>query len=229
MNLLRFDANTDEAQLREAIVAAGRIAYERGLLVANDGNISVRTGTGHVLITPSGVCKGRMAPEDLLVVDVDGGVVVPARDPALRPTSEQPMHLEVYRARPDVRAVVHAHPPHATALTVVGEGLRSDFLPEVVLLLGEIPVTGLALPSSSENAVAIRHLIGDHDVILIRRHGSLTVGADLEEALVALERLEHAARIQTLAQTLGQITPLPAEMLGRLRAARREARVGGDT
>ncbi|MEA3396642.1 MAG: class II aldolase/adducin family protein, partial [Chloroflexota bacterium] len=184
--------------------------------VANDGNISVRLNNGCILITPSGLSKGRMAPEDLLVIDGEGRVVKPAGDPALRPTSECPMHLEVYRQRPDVRAVLHAHPPYATALTVAGKELRSDVLPEVIILLGEIPTTAFALPSSPENATAIRELIINHDALLIRQHGSLTVGRHLDEALINLERLEHVARVQWLAESLGHVTPLPAEMLPRL-------------
>jgi len=216
MNYLRFGPNTTEAELRQAIVETGRIASAEGLLVANDGNISVRLNDGLVLITPSGLNKGRMAPEDLLVIDGEGRVVKPAGDPALQPTSECPMHLEVYRQRPDIRAVLHAHPPYATALTVAGKELRSDVLPEVIILLGEIPTTAFALPSSPENATAIRELIVNHDALLIRQHGSLTVGQHLDEALINLERLEHIARVQWLAEALGHITPLPAEMLPRL-------------
>jgi L-fuculose-phosphate aldolase len=203
MNCLRFGTDTTEAELRQAIVETGRIASAEGLLVANDGNISVRLNDGHI-------------PEDLLVIDGEGRVVKPAGDPTLQPTSEWPMHLEVYRRRPDVRAVLHAHPPYATALTVAGKELRSDVLPEVIILLGEIPTTAFALPSSPENATAIRELIVNHDALLIRQHGSLTVGQHLDEALINLERLEYVARVQWLAEALGHVTPLPAEMLPRL-------------
>ncbi len=216
MNCLRFGTDATEAELRQAIVETGRIASAEGLLVANDGNISVRLNDGHILITPSGLSKGRMSPEDLLVIDGEGRVVKPAGDPTLQPTSEWPMHLEVYRRRPDVRAVLHAHPPYATALTVAGKELRSDVLPEVIILLGEIPTTAFALPSSPENATAIRELIVNHDALLIRQHGSLTVGQHLDEALINLERLEYVARVQWLAEALGHVTPLPAEMLPRL-------------
>ncbi len=190
-----------------AIVEIGRIAYERGLLTANDGNISVRLPDGNILITPSGLCKGRLTPGDLLVISPEGEVIQAAA--GRKPTSEQPMHLEVYRRRPDVNAVLHAHPPYAVALTVAGYDLRDDFLPETRMTLGSIPTTDFALPSSPQNAAAIRALIPGHDALMLRQHGSLTVGRTLEEAFINLERLEHTARVQYLAQTLGKITPLP--------------------
>lgn len=213
MNLLRFTPETSEADLRLAIVEVGRIAYDRKLLTANDGNISVRLSDGNILITPAGLCKGRLAPEDLLVVSPNGELIHPAASPHLKPTSEQPMHLECLSQRPDIRAVLHAHPPYAVALSVAGFDLRDDFLPELRMTLGHIPTTHFALPSSSENAIAIRQLIPHHNALLLRQHGSLTVGQDLEEALTHLERLEHVAQVQYLAQTLGHITPLPDTML----------------
>jgi len=196
---------------RSTLIEIGRIAYQRGLLTANDGNISMRLPNGNILITPSGLCKGRMTPEDLLVITPQGEVVQSA--PGRSPTSEQPMHLEVYRLRPDVHAVLHAHPPYAVALTVAGFDLRDDFLPEVRMTLGRIPTTDFALPSSPQNAAAIRALIPHHDALMLRQHGSLTVGRTLEEAFINLERLEHTARVQYLAQTLGRIVPLPAGWL----------------
>lgn len=220
MNLLRFSAHANEEQLRAAIVAAGRISYERGLLTANDGNISVRMPDDTILITPSGLCKGRLEPDDLLIVDLEGRLVQPARDPALKATSEQPMHLEVYRQRPDVRAVLHAHPPFTTALTVAQKPLRNDVLPEVLLLMGAIPVTDFALPASPEDALVIRELIRDYDAVVLRQHGSLTVGKHLDEALINLERMEHVAKVLALAEMMGQVTPLPAEMLPHLHALR---------
>lgn len=216
MNLLRFDDKTPLPLLKEAVVETGRIAYHQGLMLANDGNISLRMPDGNILITPSGICKGRMQVSDLLVVDLDGEVTQRAADPNLKPTSEQPMHLEVYRRRPDVRAVLHAHPPHAVALTVAGRDIRTDFLLEGIVALGEVPVTEFALPSSEENAAVIRNLILDHDILMIRNHGSLTVGKDLEEAQIHLERLEQVAKIQIWAELLGKINPVPADLLPRL-------------
>ncbi len=197
----------NDTPYRTEIIEIGRIAYQRGLLTANDGNISIRLPDGNILITPSGLCKGRLTPQDLLILSPEGEVLHAAA--GIKPTSEQPMHLEVYRQRPDVQAVLHAHPPYAVALTVAGFDLRDDFLPETRMTLGSIPTTDFALPSSPQNAAAIRTLIADHDAIMLRQHGSLTVGRTLEEAFINLERLEHTARVQYLAQTLGHITPLP--------------------
>lgn len=220
MKLLRFTDSAPELKLRRALVEAGRLAYGQALMVASDGNLSVRVDAKHVLITPSGLCKGRLKPHDILKLDLDGKVVKPAEDRSLKPSSETPMHLEVYRRRPDVRAVIHAHPMFATALTVASRPFPADVLPEVLLTLGEVPVTAYATPSSHENAEAIRELIGEHDAILLRQHGSLTVGAHLDEALSALERLEHVARVVVFAELLGRVNRLDAAAMERLRALR---------
>ncbi|HVN55285.1 MAG TPA: class II aldolase/adducin family protein [Anaerolineaceae bacterium] len=212
-NLLRFTPQTPEAALRAAIVETGRLAYQSGLMVSNDGNISVRLPDGNILITPSGVSKGRIQPGELLVIDPEGNLVRPAADPALRPTSEQPMHLEVYRQRPDVRAVIHTHLIFANALAISRGQIRMDVIPEAAMSFGSVPITGFSMPSSTQNAEAIRGLVGAHDVILIRNHGSLTLGRDLDEALIRLERLEHVAKTLTFAELLGGVNPLPAELL----------------
>ncbi|HKZ54817.1 MAG TPA: class II aldolase/adducin family protein [Anaerolineales bacterium] len=217
-NSIRFPPNASEGELRTAIVEAGRVAYQRGLMVSSDGNLSARTVDNQILITPSGLSKGRLSPEDLLLVDRDGRVLQPAADAGLSPSSETPMHLEAYRQRPEMRAVIHAHPPYATALTVAGIPFASDVLPEVLLTLGEIPTTAYATPSSQEDALAIRDLIKSHNAILLRQHGSLTVGTNLDEALIALERLEHAATVIVLAQLLGHVESLPPESVALLRS-----------
>ncbi|MCS6911378.1 MAG: class II aldolase/adducin family protein, partial [Anaerolineales bacterium] len=131
---------------------------------------------------------------------------------------ETPMHIEAYRRRPDIRAVLHAHPPYAVALTVAGKPLRHDVVWEVALGLGEVPTTRFALPISDDNARAISDLIVNHNAVLLRNHGSLTVGAHLDEALIHLERVESVAQILYLAETLGKVTPLPRAMLPKLRA-----------
>lgn len=225
MSTLRFKLDASESELRDAIVEAGRITYARGLLTASDGNISARLPDGGILITPSGVGKGRLSPGDLLVIDIEGNVIRLANDPLLRSTSEQAMHLEVYRQRPDVRAVLHAHPPYATALTAVRPTFRMDILPEMVAALGEVPITRLAMPSSQQTADAVRELIRHHDAIMVRQHGSLTVGSNLEEALIHLERVEHIAKTIVIAELMGNINPLPEGMLADLRQQRLEGLV----
>ena len=212
-NGLNFTPTATEQELRQAIVETGKIAYQSGLMVSNDGNISVRMAEGQVLITPSGICKGRMKPGDLMVVDLQGRLLKPAGDPTLKPSSEQPMHLEVYRQRQDVRAVIHTHLIFANALAITVGKVRMDVIPEAAMAFGEIPITDFAMPSTTQNADAIRDLIVNHNVLLIRNHGSLTVGRHLEEALNHLERLEHISKTLTFAELLGNIHTLPQEII----------------
>ena len=222
-NLLCFTPEASEKELRDAVVETGRIAYQSGLMVSNDGNISVKMADGNLLITPTGVCKGRIKAEDLLVISIDGKLVKPASDPSLKPTSEQPMHLEVYRQRKDVRAVIHTHLIYANALAITIGKVRMDVIPEAAMAFGEIPITDFAMPSTSQNADAIRNLIVDHDVLLIRNHGSLTVGKHLDEALNKLERLEHVSKTLTFAELLGNINTLPPDILEAILQITRQA------
>ncbi len=212
-NILRFTTRASEKELRDAVVETGRLAYQNGLMISNDGNISVRMGDGNILITPSGVCKGRIKANDLLVMDLQGNLIKSASDPTLKPTSEQPMHLEVYQQRNDVRAVIHTHLIYANALAMSVGKVRMDVIPEAAIAFGKIPITDFAMPSSTQNADAIRNLIGKHDVLLIRNHGALTVGKNLDEALINLERLEHVSKTLAFAEILGDVKTLPPEIL----------------
>ena len=212
--MLKYSSDASEDVLREAILECGRIAYERHLLTSNDGNISVRTSSGDILITPSGLCKGRMHADDLLLVDLDGQVLSAKK--GCKPSSETPMHLEVYKQRPDINAVLHAHPIFATTLTVSDYPLPVDVLPEVMLTLGEVPITRYATPSSHDDADAIRELIQTHNALLIRQHGSLTVGKDLDVALTGLERIEHVAEVFWRAQMLGKVNRIPDDDVAKL-------------
>ncbi len=220
--MLRFDDSANESELRLALVECGRICYDRRLLTSNDGNLSVRLGEDHILITAAGASKGRLRLEDLIVIDLVSGMLRPGTQAV--PSSETPMHREVYRQRSHVRAVIHAHPVFATALTVAGLPFPADMLPEAVVHLGHVPVTDYAQPSSPEDADAIRPLIGSHDAIILRNHGALTCGRDLEEALVHLERLEHVAEVFCRAQALGHVERMTPHALRRLEAARRALR-----
>jgi L-fuculose-phosphate aldolase len=203
--------------LDDAVIECGRLCYERRLLSSNDGNISVRLPDGRILITVAGTCKGRLHPDDLVVLDPNGNVY---ESGGRRPSSESPMHLAVYEARADVRAVIHAHPVFATVLTVAGLEFPTDVLPEAVLSLGKVPVTPYATPSSEEDALVIRPLVGRHSAILLRQHGALTVGADLEEALQRLERMEYVAEVYCRAMALGSVARLDADAMRKLNAAR---------
>ncbi len=214
-NILNFTSDASESELRLAIIACGEICYARHLITSNDGNISVRLDREHILITAAGIAKGRTDEDDLLVVDLTGKVLSSAG--GRNPSSETPMHLEVYKQRPDVFAVIHSHPVFATALTVSGLEFPADILPEVMLTLKEVPVTPYARPSSRENADVIRPLIRSHDAILLRQHGCLTVGKNLEQALIHLERVEHVAEVFWRASMLGNVKHIPPDELERLR------------
>ncbi len=213
-NILNFSPDTSENDLRLAVIACGEICYSRHLLMSNDGNISIRLGGERVLITPAKLCKGRMEPDDLLIVDLMGKVIDSTKN--REPSSETPMHLEVYKQRPDLRAVIHCHPIFATALTVAGLEFPADILPEVMLTLKNVPVTDYATPSSHEDAEVIRPWIQDHNAILLRQHGSLTAGKNLDEALIHLERIEHIAEVFWRASMSGHVNRIPPDELEKL-------------
>ncbi len=212
--MLNFSSSAGETDLRLAIVECGRISYERHLMTANDGNISVRMDDGLILVTPSGISKGRLSTDDLIVVDLDGNIISAKAD--RRPSSETPMHLEVYRQREDVHAVVHAHPIFATTLTVSGLEFPVDVLPEVLLTLGNVPITAYETPSSHEDAVVIRPFVKEHNALLLCQHGSLTYGKNLDEALIHLERIEHVSEIYYRAKMLGNVKRVPPEAQAQL-------------
>lgn len=202
---------------REAVCRVGRLLYDRGYVAANDGNISVKVGEDRLLITPSGVSKGRMTPEMLLVTDLDGNVLEGDR----HPSSEGKMHLEVYRGRPDVNAVVHAHPPVATAFAVCRRGLETPYLSELVAGLGQVPcTTSFAMLSTEEVPESVRPYLEDHNALLLANHGALAWGGDLWEAFDRLETVEHTAKIVLNAQLLGGGVPLTEEEVKRLQGLR---------
>ena len=202
---------------REAVCRLGKLLYDRGYVAANDGNISVRVGEGRLLITPSGVSKGRMTPDMLLVTDLDGTVIEGNR----HPSSEGKMHLEVYRGRPDVNAVVHAHPPVSTAFAVCRRGLETPYLSELVAGLGQVPCTpSFAMLSTEEVPQSVRPYLADHNALLLANHGALAWGGDLWEAFDRLETVEHTAKIVLNAQLLGGGIPLTEEEVVRLQGLR---------
>jgi len=205
--------------LRRQIVAAAQRLDAQGLMPGPSGNLSARLDEERVLVVPSGVPKAALQPEELLVVTLGGEVVGGIK--GMKPTSELPMHLEVYHRRPDVAAVVHAHPAASVALTLVGISLEEPVLPEAVLLLGEVPTTTYATPSTAENQDAIAEWIGTHDVILLARHGALTVGRTVTEAVVRMEVLEHTARTLLWAYLVGKPSPLPQDAVAKLWEVRR--------
>ena len=209
---------------REEIVRVCRLLHEKGYVAATDGNVSVRLSKRRVLSTPSGFSKGFLALEQLVVTDLDGKRF-PSYEPAgrdLKPTSELPMHLEVYRQRPDVVSVIHAHPPICVALSIAGISLAKCLLPEVVVTLGLIPTAEYATPSSAEGPGAIRDLIANHDALVIQRHGTLTVGQDPFDAYLKLEKVEHLAYVTLILRQLGREIPLPPAEVAKLLQMRME-------
>jgi len=207
---------TPETSLRADIVEIGRRMYARGYTASNDGNISVRLGTDRLLMTPKSVCKGFMTPDMMCVTDSEGRKIQGDRDPS----SEMLMHLEVYRQRPDVQAVVHAHPPTATGFAVAGIPLDRAVLAEVVTTLGSVPIAEYATPSTSELPAAVRKYIRAHDGMLLANHGALTVGGDLFSAYYKMETIEHFAKISLVARLLGRENLISREEVLRLQQLR---------
>jgi len=202
--------------LRADIVEIGRRMYARGYTASNDGNISVRIDASRLLMTPKSVCKGFMTPDMMCVTDLDGRKLQGDRDPS----SEMLMHLEVYRQRPDVQAVVHAHPPTATGFAVAGIPLDRAVLAEVLTTLGSIPLAEYATPSTVELPEAVRKYIKAHDGMLLANHGALTVGGDLYSAYYKMETIEHFAKISLVARTLGRENLISREEVMRLQELR---------
>jgi L-fuculose-phosphate aldolase len=207
---------TSDMQLRCDIVEVGRRMYARGYTASNDGNISARLGSDRLVMTPKSVCKGFMTPEMMCVTDLEGRKLQGDRDPS----SEMLMHLEVYRQRPDVQAVVHAHPPIATGFAVAGIPLNRAVLAEVLTTLGSIPIAEYATPSTSELPDAVRKYIKAHDGMLLANHGALTVGADLYAAYYKMETIEHFAKISLVARLLGRENLIAREEVDRLQELR---------
>ena len=211
-----------EYQLRREIIRVTRIVANQGLIRSSDGNLSLRLDEDHYMMTPSGLYKMAMEPDDHIIVNKKGEVIVGKM--GLKPTVEINMHLEAYRQRPDINAVLHAHPPYATALTISGLPFPTDYLPEVLIALGDVPVAKYGTPGTPALAESIQELVKDHNAIILSHHGSLTVGASLEDALISLERMEHAAYTYYLAQNLSKPVPLPKGELKHLRDLGKEMR-----
>ncbi len=205
--------------IRNKIVEIGRRMYAKDLVAATDGNISFRINDDQIIISPSGSCLGFLKPTELVAIDSSGRVI----DGKGKPTSEYRLHLEVYRLRKDVRAVVHAHPPVCTAFSVAWVSLDECVLPEVVFMMGAIPTTDYGAPTTSEVPPLIQKYIGNCDAMILDRHGTLTIGKSLTDAYYRLEKLEHTARIILAARSLGKVQVLNREQVEKLMEIRRQA------
>jgi len=214
---------TDRAQLASELVRTSHAVHANGWVANHDGNVSVRLAENRFLVTPTALSKAVIRESWLAVVDSQGKVA----EGEARPPSEFALHLGVYAERPDVGAVLHCHPPYATAMACAGQALTT-FLAEAVVSIGaEVPLTEFALPYGEQGAAPIRKLIKDHDALLLDRHGVITAGRDLETALLRMELVEHMAKILTLARAHGGVRALPADVLLPLLEKRRKAGLGG--
>lgn len=203
-----------ESRLRQDIIKFSHLCYERHLLVAMDGNLSVRLSSNEILCTKAGCHKGFLTDDDLVVIDRKGQKLRGSG----KPTSEMAMHLACYDERPDVQAVIHTHPPISIAFTIANVSMARCVLPEVVLTLGTVPTVEYATTGTMTLADKIRPFVRDHDAILMDRHGAVCLGKDLLTAFCNLETMEHTALITKTARDLGGVKELPADEAVKLRS-----------
>lgn len=205
-----------ERQHRREIVVFGRALHDRGYVAAMDGNLSVRLDENRILATPTSICKGMMRPSDLVIVDLEGRRLSGNRDVS----SEIAMHLLIYKLRPDVRGVVHAHPSTATGFAAAGMPLNQPLVCEVVIGLGSIPLAKYGTPGTPELTEALQPLVPQYDAIVMSNHGVVSYGVDLHHAYMKMEIVEHFAQIALVTHLLGRQQPLGSQELEKLLVAR---------
>ena len=206
----------EEARLRNAICEIGKLAYQKGFIVGADGNISARMGDGTILITPAGAMKGFLSPQHLAHIDVQGRVL----DNGPKCSTEVGIHLVAYRERPEMRAVLHCHPPHAVALTIAGIDMQTPIIPEIIVTIGGIPTAPYGTPGTDELPESIRQIVKCSDTLVMQNHGSVTLGTNLLDAFKKLDMLEHTAKILWLAHCLGRVNALPPDAVKKLLGTR---------
>jgi L-fuculose-phosphate aldolase len=194
-----------ENELRQDIVDIGKLVYQKGWVAANDGNISIRLDAARILCTPTGVSKGMMHPDDMIVVDMQGNKLAGRKER----TSEILMHLKIYEMRSDVHSVLHAHPPVATGFAAAGRPLNLALLPEVIIGLGCVPLASYGLPGTPALTEPLLPYIPKYDAILMGNHGAVCYGPDVYRAFFRMETMEHFARISLVAELLGGAKVLP--------------------
>ena len=210
-------------EIKKEICEVGHIMYELGFVAANDGNISVKVSENEYYCTPTGVSKRDLTPDMIIKVDKNGNKL----EGKLNPSSEIKMHMRVYQKRPDVNAVVHAHPPVATAFTIAGVDLDQYILPEAVLTLGIVPTCEYGTPSTMEIPDSLEPYIQNHDAFLLKNHGALTVGCNLNKAFFLMEELEFNAKICKHAMELGAVHEIPNDQLMKLMDLRKKMNIPG--
>jgi L-fuculose-phosphate aldolase len=214
-----------ELELKQLIVEIGKRLWNRGYVASNDGNISVKLNEDELLTTPTGISKGFMTEEMIIKCDNEGNAI--SSNSRYRPSSEVKMHLEVYKARPDINSVVHAHPPYATSFAVAGIPLNKCVLPEAIIVIGAVPIAPYGLPSTMELPDKIKPYLENSDAILLENHGALTMGPDLLNAYHKMETLEHTANIVWKAIQLGNLNVLSEHERDRLMTLREKFNIGG--
>ena len=211
-----FNMNADKELYRQ-ILAAGKRLAKKQLVAGSDGNISVRLDSRRILITPSGLCLDDLDTDDLVTVDNDGQTI----EGRYKPSSEIAAHLHFYRVRPDVNAVVHAHPPHVTVFVLTGVEPAWQSLPEMVVLVGPVALTPYAPPGTNQLPEVLGPFTTDHNAFVLSNHGLITLGQTLPQAQNRMEIVEHAAHILYLSEALGTTQRLPEDELKRLETLRR--------
>ena len=211
-----MSAYLSDAQAKQELLTCGVRLYQRGFVAANDGNLSILVGENALWVTPTGVSKGFMTEDMLVKLDLDGNVLEGVR----KPSSEVKMHLRIYRENPFVRAVVHAHPPLATAFAAAGIPLDKPVLQEAVVQLGTVPVAPFALPGSPEVAESVAPYCKDYRALLLEYHGAVTWGESMQQAHFRLECLEQVAAVTLHLKTLGCNRVMPPELVARLEGLR---------
>jgi len=189
----------------------GRRLWQRDLVGAVEGNLSVRLSPQRILCTPTGLSKGHMKPSDLVVIDPRGNPIGEGK-----PSSEIKLHLRMYAKRPDCHAVIHAHPPTATAFALAGETIPDDLLPEAAFVLGSVATAPFGTPGTDEVPDRLEPLLDDHKTFLMENHGAVVMGKDLFDAYNRMETLERVARIIMMARILGKPKPMPPAMFDRM-------------
>jgi L-fuculose-phosphate aldolase len=205
-----------ERQYRHEIVLYGKMLHQRGYVAAMDGNLSIRLDENRILATPTAMCKSMMRPSDLVIVDMEGRRLSGRRDVS----SEIGMHVLIYKLRPDIRGVVHAHPATATGFAAAGMALNEPLVCEVVIGLGSIPLARYGTPGTPELTDALQPLIPEFDALLMSNHGVVAYGDTLNHAYMKMETVEHFAQIALVTHLLGRQQPLQNEQLEKLMAAR---------
>jgi len=199
--------------LRNDLVEVAKLCYERRYICGTEGNFSIRLDEDLILTTPASTCKGRLKADELVLTNLEGK---PTEPTVRKPSTELAMHLTAYKKRPDVRAIVHAHPTVAVGFTVAGQSLAKCVLPEVVCTLGAIPVAPYATPSTDEVSKSIEDLVTTYDALVMDHHGALALGKDIWDAYYKLETLEHHAETMMVAHLLGGVKPLQKSQVEKL-------------